>query len=242
MKGVILAGGMGTRLRPLTKVTNKHLLPIYDKPMIYYPLMLLKDAGIIDIMIVTGGESIGDFLRLIGSGTEFGLNITYKCQEGSGGIPVALGLAKDFVDDKCTVILGDNISDVNLGKHIEEFMKGGKGAHIFLKKVDDPKRFGIANVVDGIVVDVIEKPENPPTDLAITGIYIFDKKVFDIIPNLEPSGRGELEITDVIRNYMKTSNLSHSVIDGIWMDAGTFESLFEASKIMYEKKKNKTIR
>jgi len=237
MKGVILAGGTGSRLKPLTKVTNKHLLPVYDKPMIYYPIMTLKNAGITDILIVTGGESIGDFLRLIGSGKELGVNITYKCQEGSGGIPVALGLADGFVDDKCVVILGDNITDINIREQIQSFDKSNGGGHIFLKEVSDPTRFGIANISDGRVTDVVEKPENPPTNLAIIGIYMFDNKVFDIIPNLKPSARAELEITDVMRNYMETGELSHSVIDGFWIDAGTFESLLKANIAMAERVK-----
>jgi len=237
MKGVILAGGTGSRLKPLTKVTNKHLLPIYNKPMIYYPIMTLKNAGITDILIVTGGESIGDFLRLIGSGNELGVNITYKCQEGSGGIPVALGLADEFVDDKCVVILGDNITDINISEQIQNFSKSNGGGHIFLKEVSDPTRFGIANISDGKVTDVVEKPENPPTNLAIIGIYMFDKKVFDIIPNLKPSARGELEITDVMRNYMETGELSHSVIEGFWIDAGTFDSLLKANIAMAERVK-----
>jgi len=237
MKGIVLAGGAGSRLMPLTKVTNKHLLPIYDKPMIYYPIQTLIKAGIKDIMIVTGGENIGDFLRLLGSGKEFGAKFTYACQEGSGGIPVALSLAKEFVDDKSIVILGDNITDVDLREHIENFTKSEKGAQIFLKTVDDPKRFGIADIKDGKVFRVIEKPKTPPTNLAIIGIYMFDKKAFDVIPTLKPSARGELEITDVIRSYIENDDISHAVVEGFWIDAGTFDSLHEANRIIAERAK-----
>ena len=242
IKGVILAGGTGSRLNPLTKVTNKHLLPIYDKPMIYYPIQTLLNAGIKDIMIVTGGEKIGDFLKLLGSGKEFGATFTYGCQEGSGGIPVALGVARDFVDDKCVVILGDNVTDIDIKEHVANFARAGKGAHIFLKKVDTPRRFGIAEITDGKVSGVVEKPENPPTDLAIIGIYMFDKKAFDIISTLKPSARGELEITDVIRAYMENADLSHSVVEGFWIDAGTFDSLLEANRIIAENVKNQSQR
>lgn len=237
MKGVILAGGTGSRLAPLTEVTNKHLLPIYDKPMIYYPIETLVKAGIKDIMIVTGGENIGDFLRLVGSGQKFGAKITYGVQEGAGGIPVALNVAKNFVDDKCVVILGDNVTDIDISNHVERFSKEGKGSHIMLKQVEDPKRFGVANVVDGKIVSVDEKPQNPSSNLAITGIYMFDKSVMDIIPKMNPSARGEIEITDVIKEYVNSGNITHSILDGFWIDAGTFDSLFEANRTMSERVK-----
>lgn len=238
MKGVVLAGGTGKRLRPLTKVTNKHLLPIYDKPMIYYPIQTLLEAGIKDIMIVTGGENIGDFLKLLGSGEQFGAKFTYACQEGSGGIPVALNIARDFVDDKCVVILGDNVTDVNLTEHVKNFVRSEAGAKIFLKAVEDPQRFGIADIRQGKVTAVVEKPKNPPTNLAIIGIYMFDKKAFDIIPTLNPSTRGELEITDVIRVYVEDGDITHAIVDGFWIDAGTFDSLLEANRIISEKAAN----
>lgn len=240
MKGIVLAGGTGTRLKPLTNVTNKHLLPIYDKPMIYYPIQTLLKAGIKDIMIVTGGENIGDFLKLLGSGKDFGAKFTYACQDGSGGIPVALSLAKDFVDDKFLAILGDNITDIDLKKYVKNFAKSKAGAHIFLKKVDNPKRFGIAELKDGKVFKVAEKPEEPRSNLAIIGIYMFDKKVFDIISTLKPSARGELEITDVLRNYVENGDISHAVVEGFWIDAGTFDSLHEANRIIAERAKSQS--
>jgi glucose-1-phosphate thymidylyltransferase len=205
--------------------------------MIYYPIQTLLKAGIRDIMIVTGGENIGDFLKLLGSGEQLGAKFTYACQEGSGGIPVALNIARDFVDNKCVVILGDNVTDVDLTPHVRDFAKGKAGARIFLKEVEDPQRFGIADIKQGKVVAVVEKPKNPPTNLAIIGIYMFDKKAFNIIPRLKPSERGELEITDVIRAYMNNDDISHAIVDGFWIDAGTFESLFEANKIISEKAK-----
>ena len=242
MKGVILAGGTGSRLFPLTKVTNKHLLPVFDKPMIFYPLLTLINAGIKDIMIVTGGESIGDFMKLLGSGLEWGAKFTYRCQEGAGGIPVALGLAKEFVgNDKFVAILGDNIMEDSIKDEVEKFDKGNKSAKIFLKKVPDPERFGLAEVKDGKIVATYEKPEKPVTDLAILGIYFLDYKAFDVIPNLKPSGRGELEITEVLDYYIKNNDMDHAITDSFWIDAGTFGSLhtahnFAASKTLYEKK------
>jgi len=229
MKGVILAGGTGSRLFPLTKVTNKHLLPVYNKPMIYHPIQTLIDAGVRDIMIVTGGENVGDFLKLLGSGRDFGAKFTYGCQDGSSGIPVALDVARDFVGDKFIVILGDNVTDVNIKEFVENFEKGDKGAHIFLRKVGDPKRFGLAEVRDGKVVRAVEKPQNPTTDLAITGIYMFDRKAFDIIPKLKPSARNEIEITDVINDYAARDDISYNLVGGFWVDAGTFDSLREAN-------------
>ena len=233
MKGVILAGGTGSRLSPLTKVTNKHLLPIYNKPMVYYPLEALIKAGIRDILIVSGGENIGDFMKLLGSGAEFGVRLTYRVQDGSGGIPVALSLAKEFVgEDKFVVILGDNIMENNIKEEVEKFEKSKFGSKIFLQRVHDPKRYGVAEVNKDKVVAAYEKPENPVTDLAILGIYMFDKKAFDIIPTLKPSKRGELEITDVINYYIGNGDLTYSILSGFWVDAGTFEALFKANEFI----------
>lgn len=230
MKGVILCGGEGTRLMPLTKVTNKHLLPVFNKPMVYYPLQTLIDAGIKDILVVTGGESIGDFLRLLGSGKEWGVRLTYRCQDGSGGIPVALSLAKEFVDnEKFVCILGDNIMEKSIKEDVNRFFKSKKGAEILLQRVSDPQRFGLAEIKDNKLVATYEKPEKPVTDLAILGMYMFDSKVFDIIPKLKPSKRGELEITEVIDNYIKNNDIEYSIIDGFWVDAGTLDSLFKAT-------------
>ena len=236
MKGVILAGGFGTRLKPLTNVTNKHLLPVFHKPMILYPVDSLKEAGITDIMIVTGGENMGDVIRFLGSGKEFGVNFTYKCQDGAGGVPVALSLAKDFVgNDKCVCILGDNVIEESIKQYVEDFSKSEKGAKILLKEVPDPERFGIAEIKDNKVVATHEKLKNPPSNLAVIGIYMFDNKCFDIIPNLQPSTRGELEITHIINEYIKNNNLTHSIVKGFWIDAGKLETLHQASKFMADK-------
>lgn len=236
MKGIILAGGFGTRLRPLTTVINKHLLPIFHLPMIYYPIQTLKEAGITDILIITGGENVGDFLKLLGSGKDFGVNFTYKCQDGAGGVPVALSLAKDFVgNDKCIVILGDNVMEEPIKQHAEDFEKSNKGCKILLKEVPDPERFGIAEIKNGEVIGTYEKLKNPMSNLAVIGIYMFDKKCFEIIPDLKPSSRGEIEITHVINEYIKNNDISHGIIKGFWIDAGKLETLHEASKFMAEK-------
>lgn len=238
MKGVILAGGTGSRLSPLTKVTNKHLLPVYNKPMIYYPLQTLLDCGIKDIMIVTGGENVGDFLKLLGSGREWGARFTYRCQDGSGGIPVALSLAKEFVgDEKFVCILGDNIMENGLKAHVDSFRKNSHSAKIFLQKVQDPKRYGIAEVKGSAVVKCFEKPDNPTTDLAVLGVYMFDSSVFAVIPSLKPSKRKELEIIDVLNHYIKKGSLSYSMLDGFWIDAGTFEALHKSNEFIAEKEK-----
>ncbi len=230
MKGVILAGGTGSRLRPLTNVTNKHLLPVYDKPMIYYPIQTLISSGIEDILIVTGGENIGDFLKLLGSGKDFGVNFTYKCQDGAGGIPTALSLAKDFVgDESCLVILGDNIIEDTFEQDISEFENSDWGSLIYLKEVQDPERFGVAEVKGDSVVGLQEKPKNPKTNLAAIGVYIFNSTVFDIIANLKPSERGETEIVDVLNSYIKDRKLTFRELKNYWTDAGTFQSLFKAS-------------
>ena len=229
MKGIILAGGNGRRLNPLTDVTNKHLLPVYDKPMIFYPLHTLMETGIRDILIVTGKEYAGGFLKLLGSGREFGCRFTFEVQEEAGGIAHALGLARDFVDGgDAAVILGDNIFEDNLAAAVNHFRSG---AHIFLKSIEDAKRFGVAEIKGGKVINVEEKPENPKSNLAVTGFYLFDHTVFDVIQALKPSGRGELEITDVNNHYIKNGKMGYTVLDGHWTDSGTFESLYRANRI-----------
>ena len=237
LKGVILAGGLGTRLYPLTKITNKHLLPIYGKPMIYYPIQTLVDAGIKDILIVTGGVHAGEFLRLLGDGAEFGLNhINYTYQEGEGGIAEALRLARHFADeDRIIVILGDNIIEKNIKGAVEEFKKQQRGARILLKKVEDPGRFGVAEFKGKKIVSIEEKPKKPKSDYAVTGIYMYDERVFDIIKTLKPSRRGELEITDVNNAYIKRGELEYSMLDGWWTDSGTFDSLLRANNLVAKK-------
>ncbi|MCC6782856.1 MAG: NTP transferase domain-containing protein [Planctomycetes bacterium] len=237
MKGVVLAGGLGSRLYPLTKVTNKHLLPVYDKPMIYYPIQCLVNAGITDILIVTGGNSAGHFLQLLGNGADFGLeDVSYTYQQGEGGIADALRLAKHFADgDKIAVVLGDNIIEKNIKRAVQDFERQERGAKILLKKVEDPHRFGVATVDGkGRVTKIIEKPKHPETDLAVIGIYLYDARVFDFIEKLSPSERGELEITDVNNFYVKDGTLTSDVLDGWWTDAGTFESLYRASTLVRE--------
>lgn len=239
MKGVILAGGMGTRLLPCTRVTNKHLLPVYDKPMIYYPLRTLISAGINEILIVTGGNSAGDFLKLLGNGKEFGLKeIHYTYQEGAGGIAEALGLAEDFADErKICVILGDNIIEDNIKSYVKNFEKQENGAKLFLKEISDPERFGVAEIKNRKIIGIKEKPKKPKSNLAVTGLYMYDDQVFDVIKTLKPSGRGELEITDVNNFYIKQGTATYNVLNGFWTDAGKFDSLFRAAEFM--KRKNK---
>jgi glucose-1-phosphate thymidylyltransferase len=230
MKGIILAGGTGSRLYPLTKITNKHLLPVYDKPMIYYPLLTLIDAGIKEIMIVSGRGHAGHFLELLGSGTEFGVRLTYEIQDEAGGIAQALGLAEDFADDgPVTVILGDNIFQDNVKQAVSSFENG---AMIFLKEVPDAKRFGVAEIKGESIISIEEKPAVPKSNLAVTGLYIYDAGVFNIIKTLAPSGRGELEITDVNNEYIRIGMMRYSTLSGYWSDAGTFESLFRASELV----------
>lgn len=231
MKGVILAGGLGTRLDPLTRVTNKHLLPIYDKPMIYYPIETLVGAGITDIMLVTGGNSAGDFLALLGNGRGFGLkDIYYTYQQGHGGIADALSLAEHFADgDRIAVILGDNIIEGSIRPFVERFARQDRGARIILKDVPDPERFGVPRFEDGRIVAVEEKPSSPPSSYAVIGVYFYDAKVFDFIRTLKPSGRGELEISDVNNAYIAAGEMEHDILDGWWTDAGTFESLLRAN-------------
>lgn len=232
MKGVILAGGLGTRLYPLTHVTNKHLLPVYNKPMIFYPIETLVKAGITEVLLVTSGPHVGHFLGVLKNGKELGLkHLEYAYQEKpDGGIADALSLAEEFADgDDITVILGDNTTDANIRKDIEEFKEG---ALVFLKKVDDPERFGVA-VFDAnnkdLVTAIEEKPKEPKSDMAVTGLYIYDSKVFDFIKEINPSGRGELEITDVNNKYVEKGELKWAELDGYWSDAGTFDSLQKAS-------------
>jgi glucose-1-phosphate thymidylyltransferase len=241
MKGVILAGGLGTRMYPLTKITNKHLLPVYDKPMIYYPLQALINAGIEDILIVTGGTYAGDFLRLLGNGHEFGLkHINYTYQEGEGGIAAALRMAEFFADeDKICVMLGDNIIEKNILEAVKKFDRQKAGAKIMIKEVPDPQRFGVPVLEGDKIVKIEEKPENPQSPYAVTGIYLYDKTVFDIIKSLRPSGRGELEITDVNNAYIERGQLTWEILDGWWTDAGTFESLLRASQLVAETGANK---
>jgi len=226
MKGVILAGGTGSRLLPLTKVTNKHLLPIYDKPMIYYPLQTLLDGGIGEIMIVSGRGHAGHFLELLGSGEDWGARFTYQIQEQAGGIAQALGLAGRWADDEdITVILGDNIFQDKIKDAVESFRSG---AHIFLKEVPDAQRFGVAEIKGTHIISIEEKPEKPRSKYAVTGLYIYDAGVFSVIKTLKPSGRGELEITDVNNDYVNKGMMGYTVLDGFWCDAGTFESLLKA--------------
>jgi glucose-1-phosphate thymidylyltransferase len=241
MKGVILAGGLGTRLYPLTKITNKHLLPVFDKPMIYYPLQALVNSGIRDILIVTGGNHAGDFLKLLGNGKEFGLqHVNYTYQEGEGGIAAALDLAEYFSEgEKICVILGDNIIEKNIVHAVRAFEKQERGAKILLKEVPDAHRFGVPEVRDGRILRIEEKPSNPPSNYAVIGIYMYDPEVFRIIKNLKPSGRGEMEITDVNNEYLRRGTLTYDVLEGWWTDAGTFESLLRASTLVAETGANK---
>lgn len=238
MKGVILAGGLGTRLLPLTTVTNKHLLPVYDKPMVYYPLQTLVKAGVKDIMIISGPEHAGHFLHLLGSGKSFGVRLSYELQDEPGGIAQALGLAESFADGGAVAaILGDNIYEDDLSQSIAGFGHAPVGAHVFLKSVDDPKRFGVAEVAGDKIINIIEKPAEPISNLAVTGCYLYDEKVFQIIKTLKPSGRGELEITDVNNYYVSQGQMKFTTLQGEWTDAGTFESLLKANNLAAAKSK-----
>jgi glucose-1-phosphate thymidylyltransferase len=234
MKGVVLAGGTGSRLFPLTKVTNKHLMPIYDRPMIYYPIQTMVDAGINEILVVTGGRNSGDFMRLLGNGKEFGLKrLNYAYQDGEGGIADALSLAEHFADgDKMCVILGDNIIEKDIRAAADEFRKQTRGARILLKEVQDAERFGVAEIKGDKIVGIEEKPVRPKSNMAVTGIYMYDGSVFDKINKLVPSDRNELEITDVNNFYVHEGTLTWSVLDGWWTDAGTFESLLRAANLV----------
>jgi glucose-1-phosphate thymidylyltransferase len=241
MKGVVLAGGKGSRLYPLTRVTNKHLLPVYDRPMIFYPIQTLVDAGIQDIIIVTGGQNSGDFLRLLSNGKDFDLHrIHYTYQEGEGGIADALRLAEPFVEgEKICVILGDNIIENNIIASKEAFERQSSGAHIILKSVSDPERFGCPEISDGKILGIEEKPKAPKSHFAVTGLYFYDATVFEKIGKTKPSWRNELEITDVNNMYLREGTLTHSTLDGWWTDAGTFESLLHATNKVAETGANK---
>jgi glucose-1-phosphate thymidylyltransferase len=241
VKGIILAGGLGTRLRPLTKVTNKHLLPIYDRPMIYYPLQTLCDAGIRDIMIVTGGNNAGDFLKLLGNGREFGLHdIAYTYQEGEGGIADALKLCEHFAaGDSVVVVLGDNIIKDNITPYVERFEAQGHGCRLLLKEVEDPERFGVPIFNGDRIAAIEEKPKVPKSSYAVTGIYMYDNRVFDYARDLKPSARGELEITDVNNAYINAGDCYYDVLDGWWTDAGQFESLYRATQLVAEERMKK---
>ena len=241
MKGVVLAGGLGSRMYPLTKVTNKHLLPVYREPMIYYPIRTLVNAGIDEILIVTGGNNAGDFLMLMGNGKEFGLrHMDYTYQEGEGGIAAALSLAEFFADKgKIVVVLGDNIIEKNIKKAVKAFEKQEEGARILLKEVPDPKRFGVPILDGDRVIGIEEKPSAPKSSYAVIGIYMYDSRVFDFIKTLKPSERGELEITDVNNFYIREGKMEWDVLDGWWSDAGTFESLRYAGNMVAETGANK---
>ena len=236
MKGVVLAGGLGSRLRPLTAVTNKHLLPVYNQPMIFYPIQTLVNAGITDIMIVTGGNSAGDFLKLLGNGKAFGLkHLNYTYQEGEGGIAAALSLVEHFASgEPVCVVLGDNIIQGNIRAAVDSYREQGKGAKILLKKVTDPQRFGVPQLDGQRVLKIEEKPAEPKSEYAVIGIYMYDERVFEIIRVLKPSGRGELEITDVNNAFIERREMTSDVLEGWWSDAGTFESLLHASNLVAE--------
>jgi len=241
LKGVVLAGGLGTRLRPLTSVTNKHLLPVYNQPMIFYPIQTLVNAGISDIMVVTGGSSAGDFLRLLGNGKAFGLkHLNYAYQEGEGGIAEALSLVEHFAaGEPVCVVLGDNIIEGNICSAVDAYRNQGQGAKIMLKKVPDPQRFGVPKLDGHRVVYVEEKPAVPQSDYAVIGVYMYDGDVYDIIRSLKPSDRGELEITDVNNAYIEREEMTWEELQGWWTDAGTFESLLRASNLVAETGANK---
>jgi glucose-1-phosphate thymidylyltransferase len=238
MKGVILAGGLGSRLRPLTSITNKHLLPVYDRPMIYYPIQTLVEAGVQDIMLVTGGNAAGDFLRLLGNGEEFGLkHINYTYQRREGGIAEALGLCRHFVgNDKVVVMLGDNILDGSIKKAVSDFDKQESGAKIFLKTVDNPREYGVAELKGKLVKNIVEKPKNPKSNYAVIGIYMYDAQVWKILTTLKPSGRGELEITDVNNAFIQKGHMTYEIVKGWWGDAGSsIEDLWRVNHYIGQK-------
>src|SRR3989338_7867024 len=237
MKGVVLAGGLGKRLGALTRITNKHLLPIYDRPMIYYPIQTLVDAGIQDIVLVTGGSNAGDFLRLLGNGEEFGLKrLHYTYQRGEGGIAAALSLAEPFADgERVVVILGDNLVERSIQPFVERFAAQAQGAKILLKVVDDPERFGVAELSGDRIIGIEEKPAAPKSPYAVTGIYMYDACVFEIVKTLHPSGRGELEITDVNNAYIQRGQMTYDMLEGWWTDAGLPETLYRAATLVRER-------
>lgn len=234
MKGIVLAGGLGTRLSPLTRITNKHLLPVYDRPMIYYPVQTLIEAGIKEILIVTGGNNAGDFLKLLRNGAEFGLrHLNYAYQEGEGGIAAALSLAEHFADGgPVCVVLGDNILEKSIKAPVKKFRHQGSGAKILLSKVPDPQRFGVPVFDRDKIVKIEEKPANPASPYAVIGVYMYDNRVFEITRSLKPSDRGELEITDVNNAYIEAGEMTWDVLEGWWTDAGTFDSLLRASNLV----------
>ncbi len=233
LRGVVLAGGTGSRLMPLTKVTNKHLLAIGQKPMIYYPIEKLTSIGIEQVLIVTGVEHMGDVVSLLGSGRDFGCQFTYKVQDQAGGIAQALGLAEGFSNSgPVVVILADNIFQASLKKYADNFISQKTGARLLLKQVPDPQRFGVAQISDNRVIGIDEKPKEPKSDYAVTGIYFYDAAVFDIIKTLKPSGRGELEVTDINNAYIAKAQLAYDILDGWWSDAGTFESLNRVNELV----------
>ncbi len=241
MKGVVLAGGLGSRLRPLTKITNKHLLPVYDQPMIYYPLRRLVEAGITEILLVTGGVYAGEFLRLLGNGAQFGLkHLHYTYQEGEGGIAAALALAEDFADgDRIAVILGDNIFQEPIKPYVKNYRRQAQGARILLAEVANPERFGCPELKKGKLVRIVEKPAAPASRYAVTGLYFYDTDVVDIARNIKPSARGELEITDVNNHYLKKGRLEYDRLAGWWTDAGAFDSLLHASNLVAADRRRK---
>jgi len=241
MKGIVLAGGLGTRLYPLTKITNKHLLPIYDRPMIYYPIQTLVEAGIKDILIVTGGNNAGDFLRLLGNGRTFGLrHLNYTYQEKEGGIAEAVGLAEEFAEgEKVVIILGDNLIGQSLRIEVEEFEKQESGAKIFLKRVRNPREYGVATLNGSRVVKIDEKPKKPKSNLAVIGLYMYDNQVFDIVKTLKPSRRGELEITDVNNAYIRQREMTYSILKNFWADSGeSIDALLSANLLMARQANN----
>ncbi len=232
MKGVVLAGGTGSRLYPLTKVTNKHLLPVGKYPMIFYPIYRLKQAGIREILVVTGREHMGDVIELLGSGMDYSVEFTYRVQDQAGGIAEALSLARNFVNgDRCVVILGDNIFEDDITPYVNSFINQPSGAKVLIKEVPDPKRFGVPELKDGKIISIEEKPKQPKSKYAVTGIYMYDSEVFDIVKTLKPSGRGELEITDVNNAYIRKGTLTYDILKGWWTDAGTPESLLRANEL-----------
>jgi len=235
MKGIILAGGKGTRLYPLTKVTNKHLLPVGKEPMLFHPIRQLVSAGIDQIMIVTSTDHMGDIVKVLGSGKEFGCEFTFKVQEEAKGIADALSLAENFADnDKIVVFLGDNVFEYSISPYVKNFEKQEKGARVLLKKVNDPERFGIAAMDEKHILEIDEKPQSPKTDFAVVGVYMYNPKVFDIIRKIKPSDRGEYEITSVNNVYIKDQELKYDIVKGRWVDSGTFESYFEANELLYQ--------
>jgi glucose-1-phosphate thymidylyltransferase len=232
MKGIVLAGGTGSRLYPLTKITNKHLLPVGGYPMIFHAIAKLKEADILDILVVTGREHMGDVVNLLGSGREFGVSFTYKVQDEAGGIAQALGLAEQFAEgDRMVVILGDNVFADSIVPYVERFRRQERGARILIREVPDPERFGVPELRDGKIVSIEEKPLKPKSRYAVTGIYMYDGKVFDIIRRLKPSARGELEITDVNNAYIEAGEMAYDILEGWWTDAGTHESLARANEL-----------